>query len=162
MSASGCERDGAGGDGFTLVETLVVVLIMAVLLGIAVVTFLGASHAAQDRAAQSLARDALGTAKTLFQAGEDYSAATVTALRDAEPNLRFVAGTASSSGPDVASVDAPDEDTFIAAVYSETGTRFFIRDEATPTGRGTTYAERSSDGTDCLAALPPGDFQESW
>lgn len=40
-------------DGFTVVEVLVVTLIIAVLLGIAMVTFLGAAHAAQDRAAQS-------------------------------------------------------------------------------------------------------------
>lgn len=60
------------------------------------------------------------------------------------------------------SVDAPDEGTFIVAVYSQAGICFFIRDEAVPTGRGTTYAERSSDGTDCAAASPPSTFTESW
>lgn len=60
------------------------------------------------------------------------------------------------------SVDAPDDDTFVIAVFSQTGTCFFLRDEAVPTGRGTTYAERSSDGTDCAAATPPPTFSESW
>lgn len=44
------ERDG----GFTLVELMIVVLIIAILLGIAMTTFLGARKSAQDRAAQSL------------------------------------------------------------------------------------------------------------
>lgn len=60
------------------------------------------------------------------------------------------------------SVDSPDEGTFIVAVYSETGTCFFVRDEAVPTGRGTTFAERPSDGTDCTATLLPSTFEESW
>lgn len=138
------------------------VLIIAVLLGIAVVTFLGTSHAAQNRAAQSTSRQALGTAKVLFGAAEDYTAATVSALEGAEPELAFVPGADSSDGPDVVSVDAPDEGTFIIAVYSQTGTCFFLRDEAVPTGRGTTYAARSSDGTDCAAATPPSTFSERW
>lgn len=158
----GCSLPPRRDDGFTLVEVLVVVLIIAVLLGIAVVTFLGASHAAQNRAAQSTGRQALGTAKALFGAAEDYTAATVSALEGAEPELDFVMGTESSDGPDLVSVDAPDEDTFIIAVYSRTGTCFFLRDEAVPTGRGTTYAERSSNGSDCAATSPPSTFTQSW
>lgn len=149
-------------EGFTLVETLVVVLIIAILLGMAMVTFLGLTHAAQDRAAQSLAREAVASAKAVFQADEDYTAATASALGESEPGLRFVPSTGSSDGPNVASVHAPDGDIFIVAVYSQTGTCFFVRDEAVPTGRGTTYAERSSDGSDCAAAFPPSSFSESW
>lgn len=148
--------------GFTLVEILVVMLIVAILLGMAMVMFLSAQHAAQDRAAQSMAREALASAKTLFQVDEDYSEVAASTLADSEPGLEFVNGTESSDGPDVASVDAPDEDTFIIAVYSRTGTCFFIRDEAVLTGRGTTYAEQPSDGSDCAANLPPSDFRESW
>ncbi|MEY2553081.1 MAG: type pilus assembly protein PilA, partial [Ilumatobacteraceae bacterium] len=39
--------------GFTLIELMVVVLIIAILLAIAIPTFLGAQNKAKDRSAQS-------------------------------------------------------------------------------------------------------------
>lgn len=162
MSPIGASLNARDRDGFTLVEVLVVLLIIAVLLGIAAVVFLGARTAAQNRTAQSTARHALVTAKALFGVDEDYRAATVSALEEAEPQVVFVDGSTSSDGPETASVDAPDEDTFVVAVYSESGTCFFIRDEAVPARRGTTYAERSSDGSDCTAGLTPPTFTLRW
>ncbi|MGZ4792162.1 MAG: prepilin-type N-terminal cleavage/methylation domain-containing protein, partial [Ilumatobacteraceae bacterium] len=44
--------------GFTLIELMVVVLIIAILLAIAIPTFLGAQNKAKDRSAQSSARNA--------------------------------------------------------------------------------------------------------
>ena len=64
-------RDGAGeaGEdaGFTLIELMVVLLIMAILLAIAIPTFLGVSGSANDRAAQSNLNTALTNAKSYFQ-----------------------------------------------------------------------------------------------
>ena len=45
-------------DGFTLIELMVVVLIIAILLAIAIPTFLGARQRANDRAVQSNLRNA--------------------------------------------------------------------------------------------------------
>ena len=41
-------RDGNGEDGFTLIELMVVVLIIAILIAIAIPTFLGAQNKAKD------------------------------------------------------------------------------------------------------------------
>lgn len=158
------QREHVGDDGFTIVELVIVMLIIAILLLVAVVTLFGARRAAQDRAAQSLAREALASAKTLFQFGEDYTAASVTELHAAEPNINFlVAGTPSTSPREV-STDVPDRLTFVAAVYSRTGTCFFIRDQALAgPNRGTTYARRETVPTDCLASDTAGlTFAANW
>ena len=52
-------------DGFTLIELMVVVLIIAILLAIAIPTFLGAQDRARDRGAQSDLRNAVTAAKTI-------------------------------------------------------------------------------------------------
>ena len=58
-------RDVRGSEGFTLIELMVVVLIIAILLAIAIPTFLGAQNRARDRGAQSDLRNSLTAAKTL-------------------------------------------------------------------------------------------------
>jgi type IV pilus assembly protein PilA len=150
--------------GFTLIELMVVVLIIAILLAMAIPVFLGARKKAEDRVAQSNARQALTTAKTLYQVSENYSSATVTALRDAEPAIVFVEGDTSSADPRTISIATPDLNTFIGAVFSKTGSCFYVRDRVIAGSGGTTYAQTDSDGTDCTAASPPadGDFTDRW
>src|ERR1039458_10064870 len=64
-------RDAAGeiGEdaGFTLIELMVVLLIMAILLAIAIPTFLGVTKSANDRAAQSNLNTAMLNAKAAYQ-----------------------------------------------------------------------------------------------
>ena len=63
-------------EGFTLIELMVVVLIIAILLAIAIPTFLGARERSQDRAAQSDIRNALAAEKVFFTDKEGYQTAT--------------------------------------------------------------------------------------
>lgn len=51
--------------GFTLIELMIVVLIIAILLAISIPTFLGAQNRARDRSAQSDLRNAVTAAKTV-------------------------------------------------------------------------------------------------
>ena len=97
------DRRSAAGDtgedaGFTLIELMVVLLILAILLAIAIPTFLGVTKSANDRASQSNLNTALVNAKAYYQQnGQSYGAggaATVQgALATAEPSLTFTTGT---------------------------------------------------------------------
>lgn len=77
-------------DGFTLIELMVVVLIIAILLAIAIPTFLGAQDRARDRGAQSELRNALTAAKTI--ATDDaglFTNVTTATLATAEGSLTY-------------------------------------------------------------------------
>ncbi len=86
--------DGEAADaGFTLIELMVVLLIMAILLAIAIPTFLGVKGGAQDRAAQSNLETALQNAKAVYGNNQSYgtpAGAAVASLNSAEPSLTFV------------------------------------------------------------------------
>jgi type IV pilus assembly protein PilA len=70
------EGEGAAESGFTLIELMVVLLIIAILLAIAIPTFLGVTNTAGDRAAQSNLTNALTEAKALYQVSQTYSPST--------------------------------------------------------------------------------------
>ena len=104
-------------DGFTLIELMVVVLIIAILLAIAIPTFLGAQDRARDRAAQSDLRNVVAAAKTIATDTEglfyvapvapstDPGGVTLTLLQEAEANIEMLAdsgGTTSIVGVKVA------------------------------------------------------------
>jgi len=75
-------------EGFTLIELMVVLLILAILLAIAIPTFLGVKGGAQDRASQSNLTNALIVAKTVSANNNgSYPTAITTALNTAEPSL---------------------------------------------------------------------------
>src|SRR5664280_3562670 len=87
-------------DGFTLIELMVVLLSLAILLAIAIPTFLGVTKSSNDRAAQSNLNTALLNAKAQYQNNSQAYPATstlVTALISAEPSLAFVNGTTTGS-----------------------------------------------------------------
>src|ERR1700722_19245116 len=84
--------EGESGEdaGFTLIELMVVLLILAILLAIAIPTFLGVTKSANDRAAQSNLNTALVNAKALYQQNQQtYTGVTVTSLTGAEPSLTY-------------------------------------------------------------------------
>ena len=128
-------------EGFTLIELMVVVLIIAILLAIAIPTFLGARNRANDRAAQSSLRNGLTAAKVIFTDEQDYTKATVASLALEEPAITFQA--ASSTGPKVVSVQSPPAVAALwhAAAFSKSGTCFRIKDDSSAGGGGTTYSK---------------------
>jgi type IV pilus assembly protein PilA len=79
--------------GFTLIELMVVVLIIAILLAVAIPSFLGARSRAQERASQANVRNALIAEKTYYTTYlTDYPQYTndITAIQGVEPSLVYV------------------------------------------------------------------------
>jgi type IV pilus assembly protein PilA len=121
--------------GFTLIELMVVVMIIAILVGIAIPAFLGARKRAQDTASKSNLRNALSTAQTVFTDTQAYgdSATLKTSLSNEEPSLTFVSNSTTSSKAKIVSVKtvkttgSASEDEVILAAYSGSGKCFFLR-----------------------------------
>ena len=76
-------------QGFTLIELMVVVLIIAILIAIAIPTFLGLRRRAQDRAAQSDLRNGLTAAKAFYTDNETYTGFDAAQGELIEPSLNW-------------------------------------------------------------------------
>jgi type IV pilus assembly protein PilA len=140
-------------EGFTLIELMVVVLIIAILLAIAIPTFLGARSKAQDRAAESNLRNALTAEKTYYVDNEAYTDNTSSNLTNIEPSLTYAA----AAGPSVVNtvyVESANATDVYLASKSASGTCFWIHDSTTT---GTTYATDSACGSGT-----PSTFTAHW
>jgi len=127
--------------GFTLIELMVVLLIMAILLAIAIPTFLGVKYSAQDRAAQSNLVNASISIKALFAQGGYYpqSPSMVAAANMSEPELSFTtAGVVSSPADHVSLVVSPDGQIVVLTDMSADGRCWFaeVNEEQTQTSDG--------------------------
>jgi type IV pilus assembly protein PilA len=142
--AAEIERGEAPEGGFTLIELMVVLLIIAILLAIAVPTFLGVTNTAGDRAAQSNLTNALTESKALYQVNQTYSptggAYTPGQFSSQAPEFGW---TTSSCGPSPqncisykvvdSSVSGDGQGLVLAAYSSKTSTCWYVVDlEAIP------------------------------
>ena len=97
------ERFDREDEGFTLIELMVVVLIIAILLAIAIPTFLGARNAANARSAQSDLRNALTAEQTYWTNNQGWdttpAAGTAGSVAATETALNWVSGAAAAVKP---------------------------------------------------------------
>jgi type IV pilus assembly protein PilA len=161
--------------GFTLVELLVVVMIIAVLLGIAIPTFLGARTRAQQRAAQASIRTALTASHTLFADRQNFDAADAAGIHAIEPNLTLH-DTGLSTGPNDISVDRVDAngdsftDEIVLAALARNGVCFVLMDASVdPPGAlgagmhfGSDTPANCDSGSFDHATAPASGWQDSW
>ena len=137
-------------EGFTLIELMVVVMILAILIVMGLPTFLGVRARFQDRAAQSDLRNTVLSARIIFTDNATFTSADETAsgLVTIVPNFCYVAGgTASAANGTVPCVSgtgggsisvASTATQFSAARYSTSTSCFVILDAVTGTMYGKT------------------------
>ncbi|HEY5252723.1 MAG TPA: prepilin-type N-terminal cleavage/methylation domain-containing protein [Acidimicrobiales bacterium] len=147
------EGMGAAEAGFTLIELMVVLLIIAILLAIAIPTFLGVTSSANDRAAQSNLTNALTEATAQYQSSGQSYAGISALLNSSAPEYAWASGsgtvTTSSSNLttdgcastftnciNVAEYDvaaASDRQGLVMSTMSKTGTCWWVAQlQATP------------------------------
>jgi len=159
------DRDGEGLEaGFTLIELMVVLLIIAILLAIAIPTFLGVTSSASDRAAQSNLTNALTEAKAVFQNSSTYNGITPAIFQSSAPEFSWITGAnncASTStnciSAQVLDLDATSDGLgVVLAAYSPKDTTcwYAVDLEATPAINITAGANDSAFGT--ATVLPSG------
>jgi type IV pilus assembly protein PilA len=155
-------------EGFTLIELMVVVLIIAILLAIAIPTFLGARNTANARAAQSNIRNALTAEQTYFTDNNQvYGNATQVAT--IEPALGWGDMTGSSFTPatlwsppvanEVAvqvstSTGGSTDDTVLVAALGKDNNCYWANDVA----GSITYASNAAASGVCTMPTAAGSF----
>ena len=145
----------AGSEGFTLIELMVVVMIIAVLIAIAIPSFLGFRKSAQDRAAQSELRNVLLSEKAFWLEEGDYTGdgADIVAL---EPNAVI------NADPELGvyiDLNGASSDVVCLVRTADSGNTFAIWESATA---GTYYGATDLTAADCPAAAPAGYSQGGW
>src|SRR5437588_8446634 len=139
--------------GVTLIELMVVVLIIAILIAIAIPTFLGARQRAQHKQAQSNIRNALTTEKTYYVDNQAYTstAANLTAI---EPRLDFSQADAATRGvlPTLVKVGTDTAGGVCLESDSKSGSKFYLVDITAGTQAGTGYRKNATCPADDSAA----------
>jgi type IV pilus assembly protein PilA len=149
MTGTLADSDAGGSEsGFTLIELMVVLLIMAILLSVAIPTFLGVSSTAYDSAAQSNLSNALTEIKAIYENGQSYNtqATPGATLNSSAPDFTWSHAAACSlaSGTNCVSeypvdvVSAADGAGVILATLSKTGICWYVVDlEGAPSSAAT-------------------------
>lgn len=165
---------GAGGhnvrsdeEGFTLTELMVVVLIIAILLGLAIPTFLGARRTANDRAVASNVRNAFTATRVYYNEKLAYTADGVL-MAGIEPSIGWTNAALDGTQPptsvyiEVQNFPTAGQ-TVVVVGRSKSGKCFYMRDIMAGLNAGTHYQSSVPGGANC--AVPPANdpnWADSW
>jgi len=146
------ERDD---EGFTLIELMVVLLIIAILMAIAIPTFLGARNTANARATQSNLRNALTAEQTYWTNNQAFTAST-TALGGIESSLGWSTSEATAEGGNTVTVTTSSAGQLVELqAYAKDGNCYAIQQDNNPSNSFTGYSETKG------ACTTPGTLDSS-
>src|SRR5436309_3898163 len=131
-------------EGFTLIELMMVVFIIAILIAVLMPVFVGATTRARDRATQSSLRNAVTAAKSVFSDKADYTQATAGTLTTQTGALTFVGSGTAPNGQNTVSVAPVNAGYIVFGGLSKSGSCFYVSDDAS--GLGTLYAKLAGAG----------------
>jgi type IV pilus assembly protein PilA len=131
-------------------------LIIAILIAIAIPTFLGARTRAQDRAAQSEVRNGYTAEKTVYTDAQTFSSDVSVGgqMRSVEPSLKW--GTTVTVG--VGNVLAGDKGVVCLGETSKSGTAFNLADVSSGPNMGTFF----NKGGNCSDLTPTTLSGSAW
>ncbi|MFQ5554316.1 MAG: prepilin-type N-terminal cleavage/methylation domain-containing protein, partial [Acidimicrobiia bacterium] len=130
-------------EGFTLIELMVVVLIIAVLVAIAIPSFLGFRARAQDRSAQADLRNVLLSEKAEWTDNGAFTETEAT-LKAFEPSVEINTTSSATAGVFVDLSVKSNNDVVCLTQSSASGNFFAIFEDGQATG-GTFYGASAAD-----------------
>jgi type IV pilus assembly protein PilA len=144
--------------GFALIELMVVVLIIAVLIAIAVPTFLGARQAGNDRATQGNVRNAFSATRIFYNERSMYSSVPAEMVA-VEPSLNWTTtpldGAVGERAIYVVTFDTPTTaQTVVVAGRTKQGRCFYLKDVMGGLEAGTFYDRKVTSGASCPVPDP--------
>jgi type IV pilus assembly protein PilA len=143
--ATRAERDEAG---FTILELMVCLAVLAALLTIVIPSILSYEGKTRDRAAQTDLRYALDAEKVFFVDGQQYTD-SVPDLTQVEPGLTYAASvpppTTGVIGVTISNTTSP-ADTVVVSVKSGSGTCWYVKDVGVGPSAQTLFAKDTGCG----------------
>jgi type IV pilus assembly protein PilA len=144
-------------DGFSLIELMVVVLVIAILLAIGIPSFLGAKDRTNDRAVQSTVRNAFTAARVYYSGKLEYTA-DASAMTATEPSITWTNSQLDGNQlPNTVYIETQNfpqaNQTVVVVGRSKAGRCFYLRDVMAGTATGTFYEASVPSGANCSVPL---------
>jgi len=161
------EGSREGEAGFTLIELMVVIVVIAILMLIGIPAFLGAKDRANDRAVESNVRNAFTAARTYYSDKLQYTADPAV-MTSEEPTLHWTnTPLDGTQPPDTIYIETQNypsaNQTVVVVGRSKAGRCFYLRDVMSGGTTGTYYGASVPSGANCSVPLinDPG-WSNSW